>query len=411
MAAGRRVSLVLCDGTGQTLGTLPTFSVDDPWWPEVSPVVAGARERFDVALIVLRMLEVRSDAQNGGDVTYLAELAGEPPSDLPLRPSAPIDDRPEPLRAAWARPGGIGATLAWADGALAAIGRPRVGPMEQIKTWNLSSVVRLPTAADDVWCKSVPSFLTDEGSIIALVGADEPAMVPPVLASERASRTVLLGDVAGQDQWDAPTDLLLAMVDALARLQARWTDRVEELLGAGLPDWRAPALQRLVEALVARADVRAQLSDGEHAELDALVESLRDRFAALAACGIPETLVHGDFHPGNWRSDGRSLVLLDWGDVGVGHPMHDMSSFEAYVPDDVRPRIRDQWIDAWRRVRPGSDPARAETLIRPIAALRRAVVYQGFLDHIEPSERPYHESDVRDWLKAAVRAADHLADD
>lgn len=402
MEAGRRVSLVLCDADGQTLGALPAFTVNDPWWPEVRPVIAGAYELFGVEAIVLRMLNVVSNTYNGGDVTYLAEVVGERPPDLPLTPSAVTDDGAEPLRAAWARPGGVAATIAWADHALSAIGRPRTGPIEQIKTWNLSSVLRLRTADGDVWCKSVPPFLTDEGRIIALVGADEPTVVPSVLASEAASHTVLLADVPGEDDWDAPEQRLLTMVHTLVRLQARWTDRVDELIDAGLPDWRAPSLGDLVGALASRSDVRVQLTDDELRELDALVERLPDRFTALDACGIPETLVHGDFHPGNWRSDGPSLVLLDWGDVGIGHPMLDMSAFERYVPDEVRPHVHDGWIDAWKRVRPGSDPTRAETLIAPIEALRRAVIYQRFLDHIEPSERRYHESDVRDWLRAAL---------
>ena len=405
MAAGRRVSLVLSDGNGDVLGALPSFTVDDPWWPEVGPVVSAARERFGAEVVVLRMLRVASDGDNGGDVTYLAEIVGAPPLDLPLGPAPGVDEGEEPLRAAWARPGGVANTIAWADDALAGIGRPRVGPAEQIKTWNLSSVLRLPTAAGDVWCKSVPPFLTHEGAIIELVGADEPTLVPPLLASDPSARTVLLGDVPGEDDWDAPAERLLLMVDHLVRLQARWSDRVDMLLGAALPDWRAEPLRRLVEWLVSRTDVRAQLTDGELRALDALVGSLRTRFEALGACGIPETLVHGDFHPGNWRSDGRSLVLLDWGDAGVGHPMLDMSSFDQYVPEDIGPRIREGWIEAWRAVRPGSNPARADIVIGPIAALRRAVIYQGFLDRIESSERRYHEADVGDWLRAALDLA------
>ncbi len=406
MVAGRCVSLVLCDDKGDILGALPSFAVDDPWWPEARSVVWAARERFAAHVIVLRMLHVVSDGDNGGDVTYLAELVGEVPPDLPLGPAPAIDDGVEPLRAAWARPGGVAGAIAWADAALAGIGRPRVGSVEQIKTWNLSSVLRLPTAAGDVWCKSVPPFLTHEGGIIELVGADEPTLVPPLLASNPVSRTVLLGNVPGADDWDAPAERLLLMVDHLVRLQARWSDRVDELLDAGLPDWRDRPLGGLVEALVSRIDVRVQLTDGELRALDDLVGTLQDRFVQLEGCGIPGTLVHGDFHPGNWRSDGRSLVLLDWGDAGVGHPMLDMSSFDQYVPEDVRPRIREAWIEAWRGVRPGSDPARAETVIAPIAALRRAVIYQGFLDRIEPSERRYHEADVRDWLRAAVQRSD-----
>jgi Ser/Thr protein kinase RdoA (MazF antagonist) len=221
---------------------------------------------------------------------------------------------------------------------------------------------------------------------------------------------VLLDDVPGEDDWNAPEDRLRQMVRALVRLQARWTDRIGVLLDAGLPDRRAAPLDRLVDALLSRPDVREQLTDGERRAMDVLVRGLPDRFAALDACGVPETLVHGDFHPGNWRFDGHSLVLLDWGDVCVGHPMLDMSSFEASVPDQIGPRARAAWVEAWSRAHPDADPARASALIPPIAALMRAVVYQRFLDGIEPSERPYHASDVRHWLRTALeRAADGAA--
>ena len=50
---------------------------------------------------------------------------------------------------------------------------------------------------------------------------------------------------------------------------------------------------------------------------------------------------------------------------------------------------------------PGSDPGRAWTLLRPLAALRVALVFQTFLDNIEPSERAYHARDVGPALKLA----------
>src|SRR5690242_18551049 len=103
MQAGRRVSLVLCDAAGVVIGTLPAFSVDDPWWPEAQPVVAAARERFGVEVVVLRLLTVTSASYNGGDVTYLAELVGSAPPDLPLAAAPATDDDTEPLRMPWAR--------------------------------------------------------------------------------------------------------------------------------------------------------------------------------------------------------------------------------------------------------------------------------------------------------------------
>jgi hypothetical protein len=51
---------------------------------------------------------------------------------------------------------------------------------------------------------------------------------------------------------------------------------------------------------------------------------------------------------------------------------------------------------------PGSDPDRAAELLAPVAAARQAVIYQKFLDGIEPSEHPYHRDDPANWLRAAA---------
>jgi aminoglycoside/choline kinase family phosphotransferase len=400
----RRVRLVVCSSSGEPLGTLPVLDVQTPWWPDVEPVVAAAKERFDIDVVVLRLIDADGAADAmGGTVTYETELVGELPAAAVLGGVDPdVVGSDHLFRAPWARPGGVARQIAWADAALDAIERPRTGEATQVKSWNLSSVLRLPTAAGEVWCKRVPPFLGHEGTIIAMVGADDPSLVPRLLAADRATSIVLLDDVAGEDQWDAPEARLIQMVDALVRLQAAWSGRVDELLDAGLPDWRAGALPALARDVLERPAVREQLSPAELVALDAIVEDLPRRLADLDACGLPETLVHGDFHPGNWRFDGERLVLMDWGDTGVGHPMLDLDAFIHRVSDDARPRLLDAWFEAWHRQRPHADPARAAELIGPAAALRAAIIYQRFLDGIEPSERRYHEADVPAWLRRGV---------
>jgi hypothetical protein len=406
----RRVRVVLCSRAGDLLGALPGFTISDPWWPEVCPVVDAIRDGFGTDVVVLRLLSAEPDTFNGGAVTYLAELVGDPPRDVTLGRVPPdLAGEDQPLRAAWARPGGIEATIAWADETLAAIGRPRVGRAVQVKSWNLSSILRVPTAAGDVWCKSVPSFLAHEGAILALVAAGEPALVPPLLGRDPTTGTVLLDDVPGEDDWDAPEPRLRTMVRTLVRLQARWADRTEELLSAGLPDWRSQTLPDRVDTLLSRSDVRTQLNGEERSALDAVASGLPHRLTELGDCGLPETLVHGDFHQGNWRFDGSSLVLLDWGDSGVGHPMLDLSAFAERIPDETRAGVRTTWVDAWRAERPDADPARAADVIAPVASLRRAVIYQGFLDGIEPSERHYHRADVPAWLRQALADVEAVA--
>jgi hypothetical protein len=83
----------------------------------------------------------------------------------------------------------------------------------------------------------------------------------------------------------------------------------------------------------------------------------------------------------------------------------DLTAFLPRVAKDARERVLAAWVAAWRAERPDADPARAAELIRPVAALRQALIYRGFLDGIEPSERRYHELDVPLWLRRAVAEA------
>lgn len=62
---GRSARLVLVhDGT--VPGALPPVHLDMPWWPEAQDVVAAARERFGVEVVLLRLLEAQSDQSFGG---------------------------------------------------------------------------------------------------------------------------------------------------------------------------------------------------------------------------------------------------------------------------------------------------------------------------------------------------------
>ena len=129
----------------------------------------------------------------------------------------------------------------------------------------------------------------------------DPAVVPPLIAAE--GPRVLLADVPGEDHWDGPLPVLLRVLGMLVGLQRDWVDRVHELVEVGAPDWRVGPFVPAVTDLVART--AGELDDDTVAALQVLLAGLPDRFAAVASCGVPDTLVHGDFHPGNTRGVGR----------------------------------------------------------------------------------------------------------
>jgi hypothetical protein len=394
----KQVTLLLCDRAGALLGTLPPFEVEVPWWQEVGGVVTGAREGFGADVTVLRLLEAATGwGTAGGPVTYLAEVEACPDHDLaPWTGADPTADHP--LRLPYARSGGPAADVAWAEAALADAGRARSGPAEQVRTWNLSSIWRLPTTDGPAWLKVVPPFFAREGAMLERL---DPRVVPTLIAAD--GRRVLMADAPGHDHWGAELPVLERLVSMLVGLQSAWVDRVGELEQLGAPDWRAAAFARAAERVL--AVTAPQLEPAEVDRLRLLVDGLPERFAAIADCGVPDTFVHGDFHPGNARGSdepgGRS-VLLDWGDLGIGNPLLDQAATLASIREEQRGPLRDHWSRLWRAAVPGCDPDRAAELLGPVRAVRQAMIYQLFLDNIEPAERVYHSGDPAHWLRKAA---------
>ena len=383
----RTAGVVLVTPDGGLVGSLPAVRVSTPWWPDVEPVVQAIRDRYGIDIVVLRLLTAELDRPRGGRVTYLAEVC-QPVAAEPW--DGTLDDHP--LRQTFARPGGPAADLAWAESVLINNGLRRSGPPVQVRTWNLSSLWRIPLGAETAWLKVVPPFFAHEGDVLARLAGER----VPRLLGQHGGRS-LLAEVAGDDLYQAELPLLLEMVTMLVEIQRSWCTRVEESLALGLPDWRSESLSvGIANALERTAD---ELDVDDRATLTAFVRDLPRRFAEVVACGLEDTLVHGDFHPGNFRGDGSALTLLDWGDSGVGHPLLDQAAFLDRIPDDALQAVRDHWFRLWRTFAPGSDPAHASALLGPIAAARQALIFQGFLDRIEPTEHAYHRLDPADWLR------------
>ncbi len=391
----RIVTLVLVDVHGGLLGALAPFEAATPWWMDMAPVVAAVLAREGLRVTVLRLLSAERNVPHGGAVTYLAEVATSTPA-LRLTPwTGTLPDHE--LRHAYARIGGPAADLAWARDVLAAGGRPLSGEPQQIRTWNLSSLWCLPTAAGPAWLKVVPPFFRHEADVLAAL-CDAP--VPRLLG--RDGCRMLLSHVDGDDLYGAGLAPCLAMIDLLVGLQAAWCGRADELLALGLPDWRGPAIASAFATLLRRH--AKGFTPAERQSLERFVDGLPARFEALAACGLPDGLLHGDFHPGNVRGLGARLTLLDWADSGVGHPLLDQAAFLERMPAEGVDAARRHWTAAWRRACPGADPERAARLLAPVASARQALVYQRFLDAIEDAERPYHAAYVGAGLSRTVEA-------
>jgi hypothetical protein len=381
---GRRVTATVTFG-GTCVGVVGPFPVDVPWWAEAEPVVTHLEATLGVPVVVLRLLGV--DGGGGardGHARYHVEALERPGRGCPC--DFVVDDHP--LRLAWARASGVRELFEWAARHVDAEGPPR-----QRKTWNLSGLFRVPTADGPVWLKAIPPFAAAEPVAIRAIAEVDPALVPTVLAS--APGRLLLTDVPGEDCWHASEQTVAEVLARWVGVQARLARPLP-----GVPDRRPHVVRAAVDDLL-DGPVGAELT---RAELGA-ARVLGERWEMLADCGLPDTLVHGDFHPGNWRRGDGAPVVLDLADAHLGNPVLDGLRAIDFLPVDRRRGAADAWTAAWAEAAPGSRPAAALRIAEPLAHLAYAVRYQEFLDNIEPSERIYHDGDPTAAIRAAVAAA------
>ena len=274
----------------------------------------------------------------------------------------------------------------------------------QIRSWNLSSIWALPTAEGTAWLKCVPAFFGHEAEAIRGLGPSD--RLPRVIAAE-GSRT-LMEQMPGRDGYGAGTDDYRSVIDALLELQSAVVARPGGLIDV-IPHWSPAAMARSAIRVLAERRHQVARASGPQAvaALEGLLTGWDQRWEEVDGCGLPDVVFHGDLHPGNARIGIALPVIFDWGDCGWGHPLLDLGVVSAYHHDAALvSSTLEHWLEGWRRLVPGSDPVRAWACLRPVSVLRSALVFQNFVDNIEPSERVFHDADVPEALARTAAALD-----
>ncbi|MFI5736585.1 aminoglycoside phosphotransferase family protein [Kribbella sp. NPDC051587] len=378
------------------VGTSLPFEADRVWWPEIEDATAQLDALLGVRTVVLRLVHT-GERQNGrgGLSVYHVQADREPaPGVLDATPNEWSEGltRPEPRRASWAEVDGPRRMIEWASEILG------TSDWVQVKTWNLSCLIRF----DGAWAKATSTFCSVDADVIRQVQQYDAQLGPAVLGVDLERRWSLLAHAPGSDCWEPDAETVDNVLTRWVAVQAALptadlgTPRL-------LPNELAGHLTRLLAG-----EAGVQLNATEHAQARELVDQLPGIVAELDESGLPITLVHGDFHPGNWRSDGTTRMIVDWADAFVGHPAADVRRLYDWLPTEKREHAATVWAAAWKHHLPASDPLRALAPMAVVQALYGAVLYQKFLDHIEPSERVYHATDPAAGIRAACVAAGNL---
>ena len=288
------------------------------------------------------------------------DVAGLPASIRPraveLLDEIRIGAPPPALRPRWARAGWMDRATAWMRSEAARAGRPLTGEPRPFFLRGISAVLRAPTAGRDVFLKAVfPPFHAEPG-LTRLLAERFPESVPHVLGTEPEEGWLLVEDIGASWVGELPEAerpaALAAGARAIVGIQRATAARPADLAAlsaAGAPHRPLGGIPAGFEAAIGPdgfAVVGRVWQDGER---EAVVRTVADATRRLADLGLPETLVHGDFHSGNASLvDGR-IVIIDWSDAAIGNPLVDLVTWISWSQDreiEVEAAL-DGWIDAW----------------------------------------------------------------
>ena len=354
------------DEEAKRLEAVFEFALRDPGWQ------APAHGRW-VGRDELGALRLRDEGQRELLAAYLTSLE---------RDEAPED------RAPWARLGWLEDVRAWLEPQLARLGHS-LRAVEQRKQWSISSVLRIETDGPDLYFKvsaRLPLFV-EEASVTAMLAERFPGYVPAPLAVEPERGWFLLPEFTDLIGWQPPLDVHEELFRRYAGLQRRSAGLTAELLAEGCLDRRLDVLEAQVEPLLDDPGAIARLTPEEVVELRRLAPALMDACRRLAGCGIPDTLVHGDLHPGNVARVNGELAYFDWTDACIAHPFFDLHSLQWQKDEETRAALLEAYLGAWEGVESPERLREAAALAAVVTPLHHAVSYRTIVANLEPAAR------------------------
>jgi hypothetical protein len=330
------------------------------------------------------------------------------------------------LRPSWARRGWFAETESWIQEQLARLNSTMVAPIEQVRTWGISCILRVPTTNGNVYFKAIPTsfmqkntpnsssgtsgrlplFFTHEPVLIQSLAAWYPQNVPTLLAIEGERCWMLLAEF-GTELYAHPDQT--AWEKALAvyghmQVQVAVPHHIDTLLAVGCLDRRLHIVETQIDPLLNDEEVLADLTRREVEQLRAQRTHLKIMCHQLANDAIPQTLVHGDLHTGNIAVQNDTYIYFDWTDGCIAHPFFDALTFLDNVDDPVEQRhLRDIYLAQW------TDYASIECLrevfppSQMLATIHQAVSYQHIMAHVEGLSKQEMRGGATYWLRKLLQ--------
>lgn len=308
-------------------------------------------------------------------------------------------------RPPWARAGWQRDVRSWLDREVDRLGH-RVLSVEQVKHWSISSVLRVRTDGPVLFLKAparLPLF-AEEGAFTLRLARRFPGYAPLPLAVEPEQGWLLLEAFSELLDGGESLETRAEVFRRFAGLQRQTVSLSDELLADGCIDRRLDVLARQIVELVSAPDATRRLADEEVAELRASTPKLVELCGRLDACGLPQTLVHGDLYPGNVALVDGVVTYYDWTDACIAHPFMDLQSLAWERDEGTRCELLDAYLEPWRDVVVDERLAEAVALAAAVIPLHHAVSYWQIAANLERQAMPELDA-THTFLRQALARA------
>jgi hypothetical protein len=235
----------------------------------------------------------------------------------------------------WLQPFWLEQAKQWIDHELHQHGVQRLGTIAQphIRPW--STVLQIPSNAGVFYFKAVIPDLACEAELTQALFRWYPDRVPQILAVDKQRGWLLMedGGLRLREIVETMDDIhhWESLLPDYAKLQQECIHHVDELLEMGVYDRRLAVLPEKFRELLHNGEAIGLhhpdgLTPDECRQLQNCGDIVAHLCEELAACGIPETLHHGDLHDGNVFVLNGHYRLFDWGDSSISHPFFSVHS-------------------------------------------------------------------------------------
>lgn len=322
----------------------------------------------------------------------------------------------------FARAGWFDDLKCWIQHEVSSKGLTLTGNFQQFNGGPTFSLVRLETNGPAVWFKAVGEPNLHEFPITVTLSKHFPSYLPALITARPSWNGWLTFEVEGSmldensdiSAWEKAAETLgnLQIESATATralLDARSRDaRMEELLAQ-----TDPFFELMADLMEKQLKIPPPMLSLQ--ELRKLAAQVKEACCYLADLGLPDTLGHFDFNPGNVIATPNRCIFLDWAEAYVGHPFFTFEYLREHLSrihaGNVawETKIKSCYVESWTAFA-GTDEISQALKITPLVAVYAYAVGNGTWRDSQRLQNPKLAGYLRSLTRRMQREARWLVD-